>query len=104
MYQFLSQQASLIPHAIPAHHDEGSKLSESFTKLWEVLIAEASDRRAGEVAIILDALDEREGSGRYRMVDALSALYKSAAHTQNTARLKFLFTSRPSTSSAASNV
>jgi hypothetical protein len=81
VHQFLSQQALLIPHAIPTYHGEGSKLSESFTKLWEILIAAASDRRAGEVVILLDALDECGESGRYRLVDALSALYKSAAHT-----------------------
>src|SRR5262249_46254453 len=54
-----------------------------------------SDPKAGEVVCILDALDECAESGRYQIIDALSAFYKQSTSRRSSSQLKFLVTSRP---------
>jgi len=96
LHQLFSQKQSLIQHAIEDHTAEGDQLPQLFHKLWSILMKATSDSRAGEVVCILDALDECEESGRYRIIDALNMFYKQAISSrQSPSQLKFLVTSRP---------
>ena len=96
LHQLFSQKQSLIQYAMEDYAAEGNQLPQLFHKLWSILTKAASDSRAGEVVCILDALDECEESGRYKIIDALNAFYKQAISSgRNSSQLKFLVTSRP---------
>ena len=97
LHQLFSQKSSLVRHALPDYATEGSKLPQSFHKLWATLSKAAADSKAGQIVCILDALDECEESGRYNLINAVNALYSSKvnASDQNVSKPKFLITSRP---------
>lgn len=95
LHQLFSQRGFLVQYAKHDYKAEGHKLSELFHKLWHILIRAASDPRAGEIVCVLDALDECAESDRFRLIDALNALYKRPASGNATFQLKFLVTSRP---------
>jgi hypothetical protein len=89
-----SQKRSLIKHALADHGNLGNALSQSFHRLWNIIVTCASHPEAGEVVCILDALDECEESGRYDIIKALSSFYQKV-DASNNSKLKFLVTSRP---------
>ena len=102
LHQLFSQKRSLLHHALQEYEAEGApKLTQSFHKLWSILLKAASDPNAGEIVCILDALDECEESGRHQIIEALSTLYKQTTLSgQSTSglsasQLKFVVTSRP---------
>jgi ankyrin repeat domain-containing protein 50 len=95
LHQLFSQKDSLIQHAMQDHKAEGLQLSQSFHKLWSILMKAASDPKAGEVVCILDAIDECAESGRYQIIDALSTFYKQPTLKASGSQLKFVVTSRP---------
>ena len=70
----------------------GENLTGSFRDLWDILISIASDRNAGEILCILDALDECEENGRSQIAGALHELCWPGTSKFT---LKFLLTSRP---------
>jgi hypothetical protein len=93
LHQFFDQKRGLIHYALADYVAEGSHLSKSFHKLWNILTKAMTDPRADEVICVLDALDEYEESGRYEIIRALDAFYSSSEGT--TSNLKFFITSRP---------
>jgi ankyrin repeat protein len=93
LHQFFDQKRRLIHYALADYDAEGSHLSKSFHKLWNILTKAMTDPSAGEVICVLDALDECEESGRYEIIRALNAFYGSSKDT--TSNLKFFITSRP---------
>ena len=97
LHQLFSQKGSLVRYALPDYETEGSKLPQSFHKLWTVLIKAAADSEAGEIVCILDAIDECEESGRYNVINAVNTFYSDtvSSSNQNVSKLKFLITSRP---------
>jgi ankyrin repeat protein len=96
LHQLFSQNPSIIHHALSDHNVEGDRLSQSFHKLWGILVKAATDPKAREVVCVLDALDECEESGRYEIIRTLSTFYKqSPPFGAPPPRLKFLVTSRP---------
>jgi ankyrin repeat domain-containing protein 50 len=69
----------------------GERLMGSFGDLWAILLSAASDKNAGEIVCLLDAIDECEDHGRRQLAQALCKLYE----TKSNFNLKFLLTSRP---------
>jgi ankyrin repeat protein len=92
LHQFFDRKRRLIHYALEDYAAEGSYLSKSFHKLWNILTKAMTDPGAGEVVCVLDALDECEESGRYEIIGALNAFYGSSGGASN---LKFFLTSRP---------
>ncbi|KAI0972316.1 hypothetical protein F4678DRAFT_57683 [Xylaria arbuscula] len=67
-------------------------LTDSFASLWDILLTIADDKNAGEIIIIIDALDECEESERSDFAKALCKFYGNGT---STSFLKILLTSRP---------
>lgn len=85
LHQLFSLKPSLINHAMTAYRGQGDRLPTSLEALWKILTAAATDPAAGEVVVVLDALDECEEVGRRQIMQALE-----------NDQLKILITSGPS--------
>ncbi|KAE8330619.1 ankyrin repeat-containing domain protein [Aspergillus sergii] len=70
---------------------QGDNFSNSFSELWDALITTTETHDAGEVIILLDAIDECEDEGRILLEQALCKFYGS----KRDSNLKFLLTTRP---------
>ncbi|KAI9815250.1 MAG: hypothetical protein M1827_002730 [Pycnora praestabilis] len=97
IFQILTQRRKLIRHVRSAYDIQGSHLTENFNELWRIFTAIASDKRAGPINIIVDAIDECEESTRNRFLESIATLI---GRTQSITRsstpcIKFLITSRP---------
>ncbi|KAH8696324.1 hypothetical protein BGW36DRAFT_428337 [Talaromyces proteolyticus] len=68
----------------------GDKLTNSFSELWDILIATARNHD-GEIVCLLDAIDECDEKGRSQLQRALFNLHRTGKELN----LKFLLTSRP---------
>ncbi|RYO91810.1 hypothetical protein DL764_008235 [Monosporascus ibericus] len=92
LHQLFVQKRILLSDAILDQFDiVGEKFTSSFGELWQALINAASDKNAGEIVCLLDAIDECEAQGRSQLDLALRKLYE----TKRSFNLKFLLTSRP---------
>jgi hypothetical protein len=70
---------------------DGSKFMSSMSDLWHIIVNITADRDAGQFIIVLDALDECQGSDRSRLIRSIKNLFSSS----HLGHLKFLMTSRP---------
>jgi len=71
---------------------DGNMFLKSFRDLWSTLISVATDRNAGEIVCIIDALDECHDSERSLLIEAVKDFYSLDS---DKLALKFLMTSRP---------
>ncbi|KAF3154968.1 hypothetical protein TWF569_010588 [Orbilia oligospora] len=94
LHQILSQDKSLMKHAMTEFAKDGAKLPSCFQSMWSILLRIAADPSAGEIVCILDALDECEDSGKEKLITHLKEFYNSDDLVRRT-KLKFLVTSRP---------
>ncbi|TGO60279.1 hypothetical protein BOTNAR_0148g00170 [Botryotinia narcissicola] len=102
MHQILSTpgNSGLVRHAIPPFNKSGVNIRESFAQMWEILMDIVQDEAAGEIICILDALDEceeKEGSGRYMLIEKFQKFHNDYIETTNSRNtcFKILVTSRP---------
>ncbi|RAQ77025.1 ankyrin [Aspergillus flavus] len=70
---------------------QGDNFTNSFSELWDTLVTTIEARNAGEVIILLDAIDECEDEGRFLLENALCKFYGR----KRDSNLKFLLTTRP---------
>lgn len=89
LFQILKQRPALSEHIMPQFKEKGNKLFDNFDALCRVLEALLSDTSIGEAYIMIDALDECEGTHHDDLVGFLSHLLDSAC------RAKLLVISRP---------
>ncbi|RSM01130.1 hypothetical protein CDV31_011494 [Fusarium ambrosium] len=89
--QLFKQKSILLSDAVIDQFDTNETLFSSFDGLWQTLIRAAEDKNAGEIVCLLDAIDECEDQGWFRLAEALRKLYV----TERNFNLKFLLTSRP---------
>ncbi|KAF7938823.1 uncharacterized protein EAE98_001161 [Botrytis deweyae] len=92
--------SKLVRHAIPHCDKSGANIRESFAQMWEILMDIVQDEAAGEIICILDALDEceeKEGSGRYMLIEKFQKFHNDYIETTNSRNtcFKILVTSRP---------
>ncbi|KAH8590404.1 hypothetical protein B0O99DRAFT_475824, partial [Bisporella sp. PMI_857] len=96
LHQLFSQKNALVKYAITDFRCDGRKLPKLFDKLWSILTKATVDPEAGEVICVLDALDECEELGRFKLIDTLNHFYRNdTSNRVDNATLKFLVTSRP---------
>ncbi|KAF7953585.1 uncharacterized protein EAE97_000984 [Botrytis byssoidea] len=102
LHQILSTpgNSGLVRHAIPPCNKSGVDIRESFAQMWEILMDIVQDEAAGEIICILDALDEceeKEGSGRYMLIEKFQKFHNDYIETTNSRNtcFKILVTSRP---------
>ena len=95
MHQLI-ENITLVRHGLPSGRSYGSKLRESFSELWSILVKCAQDPEAGDVVRILDALDECQKDARNQLLDKLIRFFsRREANERPFHKLKFLITSRP---------
>ena len=96
-HQLLKQhpRSNLIRYLLPKFEAHGDRLGGMFSELWDSMLKILSDPAAGEVVLVLDALDECTISERKRLLECLTELY-SSEERQNSGniKLKTLITSR----------
>ena len=93
LHQLFYQKPLLIQYAMQDYAAEGGKLTQSFHKLWSILLNATCDEDAGEVVCVFDALDECEEYDRRRLIEAIKTYHGQPPASHGT--LKFLATSRP---------
>ncbi|KAF3490816.1 Ankyrin repeat domain-containing protein 50 [Arthroderma uncinatum] len=92
LHQLLIKKDILFSEDILRRFDGDSEtLTNSFAGLWEILVTVAEDTNAGEIIVVLDALDECDEEDRHKLSKELCSLYRGG----KTPNLKFFLTSRP---------
>lgn len=94
LHQLFTQRYDLLKHALPQFKQNGSDLAKLFESLWTIFQDIVADPVAGEIIVVLDALDECAGKSREAFVHKFTSLFSNA---QQGVFLKLLVTSRPST-------
>jgi ankyrin repeat protein len=91
--QLLFAQPHLVQDSLLGKSEtSGNQLVESFNELWNMFLHVTADVNAGEVIILLDALDECFEDDRRNLIQAIERLFLNNPGERN---LKFLMTSRP---------
>ncbi|GAQ44901.1 hypothetical protein AtubIFM55763_005606 [Aspergillus tubingensis] len=91
--QLFIAQPHLLHDAILDKVDtDGDQLIQSFSELWNILMAVSTNPKADEIICLIDALDECQDEDRNRLINAVNDFY-SGPHDNS--KLKFLITSRP---------
>jgi hypothetical protein len=86
----------LEKHVADPYKQCDQALKTDFGRLWQILVAAATDEAAGSVVCIVDALDECDPSDQTKLVAELDNFYTHDRRNSNRAScLKFLVTSRP---------
>lgn len=93
LHQIFSKHQNLVPQSYPAFKQAGTALTESFDKLWEILV-KTSQNTKGDLICVLDALDECNKDDRKHFLRCLERLYADE-RLSSSANLKFFITSRP---------
>ncbi len=96
LHQLFEHRKPLVKHAMLDFRSNGVYLHRLFERLWSILKEAAADAETGTVVCIIDALDEREESGRTRLLNYLDHFYNdTTSNDRKNMVLKFLITSRP---------
>jgi ankyrin repeat protein/nucleoside phosphorylase len=96
LHQLFSLVPKLLSHALPIWQERKETLKQDPDGLWSLFLKAATDVGAGNVAVVLDALDECSEKGRQQLMGRLKAFYSKALHeTARGAHLKFIVISRP---------
>ncbi|KAK7425569.1 hypothetical protein QQZ08_008010 [Neonectria magnoliae] len=107
IWQLLLQNNGLFQHVQPdfEKHDRSrvfNDLLDNVSALWRIFEAMVQDERAGEVYILIDALDECDKSTREALIVGLNDLFLKASELRG--KFKFLITSRPDLSGIESEL
>ena len=84
---------STLRKAVDTYKTHGAAMCESFQLLWNLLLDIANKLGSYETICILDALDECEELGKYKLINRLNSF--SSSEAGRSGKLKFLVTSRP---------
>ncbi|KAL7794854.1 hypothetical protein V8C43DRAFT_321631 [Trichoderma afarasin] len=93
LHQLFTQKPVLINHAIAQVGTDGTGLINSTPSLWEVLRNAASDKQAGPIIIVLDALDECLASEFNNLIKNIQLQFSKTDSVPG--KLKYLLTCRP---------
>ncbi|KAK7418752.1 hypothetical protein QQX98_003770 [Neonectria punicea] len=107
IWQLLLQNNGLFQHIQPdfEKHDRSrvfDDLLDNVSALWRIFEAMVQDERAGEVFILIDALDECDKSTREALIVGLNDLFMKVSESRG--KFKFLITSRPDLSGIESEL
>ncbi|RDW67573.1 hypothetical protein BP6252_08969 [Coleophoma cylindrospora] len=91
--QLLRQRPNLFKHIQPDYDQQQQSLVTNIDALWRILKQMLEDAKAGDVYLLIDALDECRKSTRKEFLAPLATLLGSLRPTKG--RLKILITSRP---------
>jgi hypothetical protein len=58
IHQLLVRRRVLVKHIKDAYDRYGPQFDQNFNELWRIFIALASDKRVGNLSVIVDAIDD----------------------------------------------
>ncbi|KAB5542898.1 hypothetical protein GE09DRAFT_1289546 [Coniochaeta sp. 2T2.1] len=93
LHQLFSQRPFLIDHAMDRFGADGDGLPQSTMSLWATFCEAVRDRRAGQVIVVLDALDECDESEFKNLMFSMKHYFD--VRKPGADKLRFLLTSRP---------
>lgn len=93
LHQLFKEKPALIKHAIDQSREDGEGLVYSTKSLWKVLLNAVEDPKAGQVIIVLDALDERAEQEFANLVQNIEDQFPQSYPAYG--QLKYLLTCRP---------
>ncbi|CAG8017900.1 unnamed protein product [Penicillium olsonii] len=85
----------MIQHGLSRHAELGSGLTKNFSALWNIFVKCVESPNAGEIVVVLDALDECKRTSWLQLLEKLNKTYCDWHLSGNPPKLKFLITSRP---------
>jgi len=94
LHQLFVSRPQLIRYALPKYNERAAALSTTFSELWSIFTAAATDPIAGDIICVLDALDECNDQEQSRLIEYLGDFCLRQRNSSSASRLKFLFTSR----------
>ncbi|KAH6671230.1 hypothetical protein B0J14DRAFT_453555, partial [Halenospora varia] len=74
IHQILTRHRKLIKHIKEAYNTQGARLIDNFSELWRIFKAITTDKGAGSISIIIDAIDECEENTRCRFLEHIATL------------------------------
>ena len=95
LHQLFVSHPQLIRYAVPKYKERGAALSTTFSELWSIFTAAATDPTTGDIVCVLDALDECNEQEQPRLIEGLEDFYLRQRTSSSASRAKFLITSRP---------
>ena len=95
LHQLFASQPRLIRYALPSYRETGKALCTTFSKLWSIFTAAATDPLAGNAVCVLDALDECDEQEQLELIKALEDFCLDQRSPSSASNLKLLITSRP---------
>lgn len=93
LHQLFREKPALIKHAIERSREDGQGLIHSTKSLWKVLLDALKDPKAGQVIIVLDALDECTEQGFVDLIQNIEDQFPTGYSDYG--QLKYLLTCRP---------
>lgn len=93
LHQLFAQKPQLVQHAMPEYRQNGEKLPNVTSALWDILWRATSDPDAGSIAFVLDALDECDTDERIDLIQNLNGTFN--INNRFPGSTKFLLTTRP---------
>ncbi len=96
LHQLFDHNPALYSYAENDFRKKNTLFLQDFDALWDILTRAASDKDAGEIICVFDALDECEASERAKFVEKLVFYYSDDQVGKNrNSQLKSIVTSRP---------
>lgn len=95
IHQILTRRHKLIRHLKAAYVVQGSHLMDNFSELWRIFTAITTDNHSGSMSIIIDAIDECEGSTGAKLLSGIAAIIQNSQSMAGSYDIKFVLTSRP---------
>ena len=96
LHQILDQNHDLIQLAHVQQERKGSRFTQEFHALWDLLLTVTESNQSKHIVIILDALDECAETSRSLLMDSMAKLYSSPIDTNSRRRIpRIIVTSRP---------
>ena len=91
----LFQNTDLISYGLASYKNHGTKVSQMFSDLWEILMTCAKDSEEGKIICVIDALDECEKESRKHLIREIIQLFSVESTDQCVGcSLKLLVTSQ----------
>jgi hypothetical protein len=94
LLQLLRQRPILFKYIQADYNQMEDRAFESFDVLWRIFLAMLGGPKAGEVYVLIDALDECEKSSRQDLLTSFVKLVE-LSRVNNMANVKLLITTRP---------
>ena len=92
LHQLFEKHPELIRHALKYFIKDGNRLIQSTERLWNIFLNVAGDESAGDIIVVVDALDECVEADFFDLVRKIDEQFR---RNGDGGRLKYILTCRP---------